>query len=325
MKKEIYIDGLNVFMRHFAANPKVSLLNKQCGGIIGFLNNIDYLCKKFNPLKIVIVWEGGGSTRRRNIDHEYKEGRRPKKLNRYENYYDSVYNDKSNIEELDDQLQVLIKILYKTPITQIYVDDCEADDIISYLVKTKKSQEKDIEKIIVTSDKDYYQLLDKNIKIWSPNRKILIDSDFIKQEYLVYPYNFITMRCFDGDINDGLKGVKGVGFKVLLKRFPQLMQDSFVSVNDIIDASLKEVNSGNKLGIYNEICTNKELVLKNWKLMYLDSAMLSAEQIKKINFQYENKEKTINKIELLKILNREGLNDFDIHDFFTTLKINLKD
>ena len=78
MKTYIYIDGLNLFMRHFAANPKVSLLNKQCGGITGFLNNIIFLCKKFNPEKIIVAWEGGGSTRRRNLDQNYKNGRRPR-------------------------------------------------------------------------------------------------------------------------------------------------------------------------------------------------------------------------------------------------------
>ncbi len=323
MKTYIYIDGLNLFMRHFAANPKVSLLNKQCGGITGFLNNIIFLCKKFNPEKIIVAWEGGGSTRRRNLDQNYKNGRRPRKLNRNENYYDAIYSEKNNNDDIDDQLQLLIKILYKTQITQIYVDDCEADDVISYLVKTKNEQ--DINKIIVTSDKDYYQLLGENIRIWSPNRKIIIDDKFIKENYNVYPQNFITMRCFDGDINDGLKGVKGVGFKVLLKRIPKLTQETFISVNEIIDHALKEVNSGSKLGMYKNIVDEQEQAKLNWKLMYLDSSMLSADQIKKINFQYENKEKNINKIELLKIMNREGLNDFDVHEFFLILKINLKD
>ena len=60
MKPEIYIDGLNVFMRHYCANPTVSLNNTQCGGIVGFLYNIKTLADKFRPNKIVIVWEGGG-------------------------------------------------------------------------------------------------------------------------------------------------------------------------------------------------------------------------------------------------------------------------
>ena len=171
----VYIDGLNVFMRHFAANPSKSLNGQLCGGIIGFLSNIDHLARKFKPQKIIVAWEGGGSLRRRAIDSNYKNGRRPVRLNR--SHY---YNDIPDTEENRNyQLKTLIEILYKTPIVQIYVNDCEADDVISYLVKTKK---KNILKIIVTSDKDYYQLLDENTKIWSPNKKQLIDDQYVLEK-----------------------------------------------------------------------------------------------------------------------------------------------
>ena len=58
--------------------------------------------------------------------------------------------------------------------------------------------------------------------------------------------------------------------------------------------------------------------------MYLDSAMLSADQIKKINFQFDNKEIKINKLKLLKIINREGLNFFNIHAFLISLNSCLR-
>ena len=54
--------------------------------------------------------------------------------------------------------------------------------------------------------------------------------------------------------------------------------------------------------------------------MYLDSAMLSADQIKKINYQFENKEHITNKMNLLRIMNREGLNFFNIHEFLISIK-----
>ena len=57
--------------------------------------------------------------------------------------------------------------------------------------------------------------------------------------------------------------------------------------------------------------------------MYLDSAMLSGDQIKRVNFQLENKEKKLDKFKLLKIMNREGLNSFDIHEFIIALKSRL--
>ena len=46
-RPEIYIDGLNVFMRHFAANPSKSLNGNLCGGIVGMLKNIQRLTEKF--------------------------------------------------------------------------------------------------------------------------------------------------------------------------------------------------------------------------------------------------------------------------------------
>ena len=316
-KTTVFIDGLNVFMRHFAANPSKSLNGKFCGGIYGFLNNVKYLTEKFNPDKVIVAWEGGGSARRRAIDSNYKMGRRPVKLNRsvYDEEYPSTTGDR------DTQLKVLIEILYETPVTQIYVDDCEADDVISYLVKTKKSSNR---KIIVTSDKDYYQLIDNNTVIWSPNKKCIIDEKYIVDNWGILPQNFCLARCFAGDQSDGIKGVKGVGFKTMLKRFPDLLSCKNVSYNDIINRSINEIATGNNLRIFKDIKESKDNIEKNWKLMYLDSAMLSATQIKKINYQFDNKEEQINKFKLLKIMNREGLNSFDIHTFIIELKSRLR-
>lgn len=316
-KPEIYIDGLNVFMRHFAANPSRSLNGQLCGGIFGFLKNIQYLSEKFKPIKIIVAWEGGGSLRRRNIDPNYKLGRRPIKLNR------SEFNENipDTVENRNWQLESLINILYKTPVTQIYVDDCEADDIISYLVKTKKSNQ---EKIIVTSDKDYYQLVCSNVKIWSPNKKILIDEKYIVDKWNVFPKNYCLVRCFSGDQSDGIKGVSGAGFKTMLKRFPELSTCNSINLNDIISESNNKIKNGSKLKLFKNIIDNTNEIHKNWKLMFLDSMMLSANQIKKINFQLDNKEEVLNKFELIKFMNKQGLNSFDIHTFLLTIKASIR-
>lgn len=316
-KPIIYIDGLNVFMRHFAANPSKSLNGKLCGGIIGFLGNIDHLARKFKPQKIVIAWEAGGSARRRAIDKNYKEGRRPVRLNRSQ-YYKDIPDTEEN---RNYQLKTLIEILYKTPVVQIYVSDCEADDIISYLVKTKKEK---INKIIVTSDKDYYQLLDDYTKIWSPNKKQLIDSQYVLNKWSISSQNFCLARCFAGDASDGIKGIKGAGFKTMSKRFPILSQLKDITIDDIIIESQNKINSGCKIKLYNNIILNETNIRKNWNLMYLDSMMLCADQIKRINHQLDNKETKINKMDLYRIINREGLNTFDIHSFFISIKSSLR-
>lgn len=316
-KPIIYIDGLNVFMRHYAANPTKSLNNQLCGGVVGFLRNIEQLSLKFKPQKIVVAWEGGGSLRRRNIEPNYKEGRRPVRLNR-SSYYSEL---KDTTQDRDGQLKSLIEILYETPVTQIYVNDCEADDVISYLVKTKKSNTKSI---IVTSDKDYYQLIDDNTQIWSPNKKCLIDKEYILEKWQIPSNNFCLVRCFSGDVSDGIKGIKGAGIKTMAKRFPDLILLKESSIHDVISEAQIKVNSGCKIKLYSDIINNKSLLEKNWKLMYLDSAMLSADQIKKINHQFDNKDAVANKFKLIKIMNREGLNFFNIHEFLISIKSCLR-
>lgn len=316
-KPVIYIDGLNVFMRHFAANPAKSLNGQLCGGIFGMLRNIQQLTERFKPEKIIVVWEGGGSFRRRAIDPNYKNNRRPVRLNRSE-YHDDIPD---TAENRNWQLKTLVKILYKTPVTQVYVDDCEADDVIAYLTKTKTEN---FEKIIATSDKDYYQLIDESTRVWSPNKKILIDEKYVLDKWGITPQNFCTARCFAGDQSDGIKGVKGAGLKVMLKRFPDLGVCKFVSHHDIINEAKDNIQNGSNLKLFENIIAGQSNVDKNWKLMYLDSAMLSADQIKKINFQIEQKEEKLNKFELLKLLNKNGLNGFDIHTFLLTIKSTLR-
>ena len=316
MKKPyILIDGLNVFMRHFAANPSRSLNGNLCGGIVGTLKNIQILCEKFNPERVIICWEGGGSLRRRNLDKNYKEGRRPVSINR------SQFNEgiPETVENRDSQLKLLIYILNMTPITQIYVNDCEADDTISYL----KSKYKEKDKIIVTSDKDFYQLIDSKTIIWSPNQKKLLNKQSILEKFNILPSNFCTARCFAGDQSDGIKGAKGAGFKVLSKRFPVLSMNEDVTVNDIINMSENYIKSGSKLKVFKEIYNIKKEANKNWKLMYLDSAMISYNQVKSINYQDENKKNSFNKMKLMQFMIKEGLNQFDIHNFYLILKINL--
>ena len=316
-KPEIYIDGLNVFMRHFAANPSRSLNGQLCGGIFGMLRNIQHLSEKFKPNRVVVVWEGGGSLKRRNINPDYKDGRRPIRLNR------SEFNEDipDTVENRDWQLKVLVKILYKTPVTQIYVNDCEADDVISYLTATKKENKN---KIIVTSDKDYYQLINEHVKIWSPNKKTLIDEKYVLEKWGVTPINFCTARCFIGDQSDGLKGVKGAGFKVMSKRFPDLGTCKEMSINDIIGMAAQESKNGSTLKLYKNIIDESKNIKQNWQLMYLDSLMISASQVKQINYQLENKDASINKFELLKLLNKQGLNSFDVHTFLLTIKSSIR-
>ena len=315
-KPIIYIDGLNVFMRHFAANPSKSLNGQLCGGIIGFLGNIDHLARKFRPQKIVVAWEGGGSLRRRAIDANYKNGRRPVRLNRSQ-YYKEIPDTEEN---RNYQLKTLIEILYKTPVVQIYVNDCEADDVIGYLVKNRMKEQ---HAVIVSSDKDYYQLLSKNIIQWSPGQKKMITPEVVKEKFGVSVTNFCTARSIIGDKSDNIDGVQGAGFKTLVKRFPELQSEEFMSVDDIISLA-KIRGEGSKIKVFDRISSSSDTIHRNWRLMHLDTINLSATHIEKISNIFNTSMFSRNKIGLMRLLIQEGLTSFDADSFFMALTASLE-
>lgn len=308
----IIIDGLNFFIRHFTANPTMSENGEQMGGFVGFLGGVASLCEKFNPSRLIVVWESGGNTKRRNIMGGYKQARRPMKLNRY--YEDDLPDTKENHTR---QISMLVELFKHVPVTQIYVKDCEADDVIGYV---SKYLVKDDEAIIVSSDKDYHQLITKNVKQYSPFKKCLLDEDYVKSSFGVSPTNFITARVFVGDPSDKIEGVDGVGFKTLSKHFPQLLSDEFVSYEDVIHSAQLCKRSKS----ITNIIISTQTASKNWKLMNLSTNTLSSDQIKKINEQFEHNEHEINKMSFMRIMHQNGLQKIDINRQFSSIVNVLK-
>lgn len=311
----LLVDGLNLFMRHFVVNPSISEQGTHIGGVTGFLKSLEHLSNRIGPSRVIVVWESGGSPRRRAIYSNYKNKRRPQKLNRY--YGDDIPD---TVENRSDQLSLLVSLLRHAPIQQIYVPDCEADDVIGYI---SKYVFQDTRLVIVSSDKDLYQLLSKRVIQFSPGQKKFITTKDVKEKFQISVENFCTARCFVGDKSDGLSGVPRAGFSSLYKRFPELKEDKFVSVEDIIKKSKKMIENS-KLKLYTNIIDYSDIAKRNWKLMYLDGVGLSGTQIMKIKEDIESFEPSMNKIKLIKELMKYGISNFDVDGFFISLKANIR-
>jgi len=309
-KPVLIIDGLNLFTRHFVVNPTMSQNGHHLGGFVGFLKGIRLLSERCNPEQIVVVWEGGGSSRRRAIFSDYKQGRRPQKLNRY---YDDIPDTVGNRNR---QVALLVEALKHVPVRQMYVTECEADDAIAYMTRYHYRDKKCI---IVSSDKDLYQLIDERVTQWSPGQKAYITSEKVKQKFGISVPNFVTARAFTGDPSDGIKGVPHTGFKSLAKRFPELAEEEHVSVREVVVLARKLAET-KKLKILNAIVDNEEVASTNWKLMYLDIQNLSAQQIEKIKYSLDSFEPRRNKIALMRMLAREGVNNFDVDSYYIAIK-----
>jgi DNA polymerase I len=296
-------------MRHFVVNPSMADSGQHVGGFLGFLGGLGSLCEKFRPSRVVVVWESGGSIRKRGTDSNYKNGRRPPKLNRY--YEDDI---PPTAENHTMQVSLLVKALNLLPVTQIYVRDCEADDTIGYMARYSFGT---TPIILVSSDKDLYQLIDDRVQQWSPGQKKLIDRQAVIDKFGVSPENFCSARVFIGDPSDNIKGVSGVGFKNMSKWFPELSGSCFVGYKNVVEAAqiLLHDKKGKTLA---KIAEAHDLAEKNWKLMYLSTSRLAGAQVKKVNDQLEKQGKS-NKMNLMRLLVNSGMQKFDINRHFSAI------
>ena len=306
----IIIDSLNLFTRHFVVNPTMSRQGQQIGGFVGYLKGLKLLTEKMLPKRVVVVWEGGGSPRRRAIFPEYKQGSRPQKLNRY--YDDGEIPD--TYENRDFQIKMTIEALKHVPVQQVYVSDCEADDVIGYMCRHLFVGD---QIVVVSSDKDLYQLIDDRVSQWSPGQKKFITPQEVHDKFGVWPTNMCVARSFVGDPSDAIPGVDGAGFKTLLKRFPFLGGSESRMIQDVLDDALHIPPPHPKL--IRNILECGDIVRRNWKLMHLDIANLSGDQIKKINDSVTSYSPKRNKMELMRLFVRQGIQDFDVDSFFMSL------
>ena len=300
----LIIDGLNLFMRHYVAHPAMSENGDQVGGLVGFFNNLTRLIGRCRPERVIVVWEGGGSKRKRAIYSDYKKGSRPQKLNRY---YDHAELPDS-IRNRNFQMFNLVKLLDLVPVTQIYIEDAEADDAIGYLTKYKLS---DKNNIIVSSDHDYYQLLNDSTLIWSPTLKSFVDKVKVIDRFHTHPENFCLAKSVVGDTSDNITGIRGVGYKTLSKCFQDVSEAAPYSISSLIKDA-KKFSLSSKRKIYKNVISDEKLIRRNWKLILLDVNNLSHKQVSKLDNKVENFTLSWKNIEAHKLLNKLGIRGVDL-------------
>ncbi len=305
-EKILIIDALNLFSRHYIRNPAMSTLGHQAGGVVGFLNALKYLINIIAPTDVFVIWEGGGSLRRRAIYSDYKKNRKPPKLNRY---YEKDIPDSS--ENRIQQIKLLVELLKNVPVRQIFINDCEADDVIGYICRNSFREKK---KYIASSDRDFYQLLDENTMIYSWTTKKFIGFEDVKNEFNISPKNFALAKAICGDPSDNINGIKGVGFKTVAKHL-DVKSDDEISVEELINVCIHRSDKTHK--IYTQIYNNIDLIKRNMKLMYLDTNNLSSLQIRKIENSISSPKNSKNKLLLMKMLINDGLSSFDAQDFYS--------
>ncbi len=264
----LVVDGMNLFLRCFAAIPTLNEDGIHTGAISGCLKSLGYAVRLLNPTRCIIVFDGvGGSVRRKSIFPEYKERRANKvRLNRI---FEEASTTESESQAIARQLLRVSHYIDTLPVTTIQIDNVEADDVIAYL---SLQSFKDSNVTIMSSDKDFYQIVNHRIKLYSPTKKKIYGVEEVLTEFGIHPNNFVLFRTLDGDKSDSIDGITGCGLKTILKCFPFLSEDKPYTIQDLFQHA--ELNK-DRFKVYQTILDNKFIVERNYQLMQLSDTIIA--------------------------------------------------
>lgn len=309
----LIIDGLNTFIRSWTTNPTMNEDGDHTGGVIGSLKSVGFQIREFNPTRVIMTFDGkGGSSKRKKIFEGYKADRGKNRF-RVNRQYPEMMNEEDEQLSMKRQFLWLVDILHHLPIQTMVYDGIEADDVIAY-IKTQLATD---EVVIVSTDKDFLQLVDEKTKIYSPTKKKLYDRQMVFDEYGIWPQNLLLFRTLDGDNSDNIPGVKGCGLKTVLKRFPQLSEDRLITFDEFFQIAESNIGSAK---IYQDITDNKELILRNRELMELSEPRIPGSDRMKIMDRFNETEKPLDKMDFLKVGMKYKIlqNWRDINDWLKT-------
>ena len=313
----LIIDGLNTFIRTWTTNPTMNEDGDHTGGVIGSLKSIGYQIRQFNPTRCIVTFDGkSGSETRKKIHGGYKAGREKNRF-RVNRQYDGMMSEEDERLSMKQQFIWLNDIIDYLPVQTMIYDGIEADDTIAYLTKHVES-DLDGEVVVVSTDKDFLQLVSDKVTVFSPTKKKTYDRQTVYNEFGIWPENLLLYRTLDGDVSDNIPGVSGCALKTVLKRFPEISGDKKLTHDDLFQmCEDKNANRKKKLKIYDTILKQKDQLLMNKRLMELDEPHIPTSQKLKILDRFNQDDIEFKKLDFLRVAQKYKVlqNWKDINDW----------
>src|SRR5579875_406888 len=208
------IDGNSLAYRAFFALPEsiATSTGQPTNAIFGFASMLVKILTDYGPKATVVVWDRGHSGRRELYDgYKAQRAARP----------DLLAEQWPHLEPLVEAFGYL----------NLGVEGYEADDVIASIVERARSAEPPIEVMVVTGDRDAYQLVSDGVRIMTTSRGItdtrIYDREGVLERYGIPPELIPDFIGLKGDASDNIPGVPGIGDKTaaeLLRRYGSLEQ-----------------------------------------------------------------------------------------------------
>ncbi|HVD86195.1 MAG TPA: DNA polymerase I [Solirubrobacterales bacterium] len=221
------IDGNSLAYRAFFALPESigTSDGRPTNAIYGLASMLVKIIDEHHPQGVVVAWDAGYSGREVTYDL-YKAQRKPRP------------------DLLREQWPHLMPLVEAFGYTNVKVEGFEADDVIASLAK--RAREEGIEVMVVTGDRDAYQLVAEGVRVMSTSRGItetkIYDREAVIERYGVPPELICDLMGLRGDTSDNIPGVPGIGEKTatqLLQQFGSL-EEVLASVDQISGAKRKQ-------------------------------------------------------------------------------------
>jgi len=226
-KKFILVDGQGLLYRTFYALPQLTTSYGQIiNSVYGFTMILMRLLEEEKPDYIMIVFDTPAPTFRHQEFKEYKAHRKKMPI------------------ELVNQIPLVKEIINNYNIFICSKEGYEADDIIGTIAK--EAEKRNCSTIIVTGDKDAFQLISPHTKIMTTIKGVtevkIYDEESIKKKYGVDPEKIVDILALKGDSSDNIPGVPGIGEKTavgLIKKYGNL-ENILNNIDEIHKKSLRE-------------------------------------------------------------------------------------
>ncbi|MDH4306685.1 MAG: DNA polymerase I, partial [Acidimicrobiia bacterium] len=201
------IDGHSIAYRAFFALPEdlATTSGQVTNAVYGFTRMLIKLLGDHHPEGLAVAWDVGRETFRTERYPEYKAQR------------------SAAPDAFKSQLPLMREVLDALGVVQVSVPGYEADDVIASLSENAVSEGWDV--LIVTGDRDSFQLVDPHRKILYTRRGIsdvvVAGPDYVEERYGITPSMYVQRAALCGDTSDNLPGVPGVGDKTAAKLLNQ--------------------------------------------------------------------------------------------------------
>ncbi len=243
MSRIVLIDGFNLIYRAFHGSPKfTSADGSPTGGIYMTLKMLKSIRKKLDLDFGLVVMDSKKATFRDALDENYKANRKPMP------------------DDLKLQMGSIQEGMGILGWPQITADGVEADDVIGSIASYAAQRGHEV--FIVSSDKDFRQLVDDQIKIVDTMNDIIYDRQMVFDKMGIYPENVRAYLSLLGDSSDNVKGVDKVGEKTAVKLLTQYgslegVKENAAEIAGVVGVNIREAIANGNLDKSFELVTLK--------------------------------------------------------------------